>query len=299
LRAQTVCEKLEIVIVASSEAELGLNEELTEFHSIRVVEFGEVKSLAGPRVAGIRAASAPFVALGEDHAFPEPRWAELPLQAHRNECAAVGPAFVNGNPGMLSWMSLVIDYGRWMEPVGAGPTGDVPGHNSSWRRSLLLEYGNDLEWMMQAPTIMHWELRAKGHQLYLEPAAKVHHVNISLLASFVVDHFYGAQIFAAARARDWTLFKRLFYVAGMPVLAARTFRAWLGHIRRAGLRPKLLPKGWPLLFLSLVVCSLGEIAGYAMGTGKAEEGTLNYDARRGPYLNRRDHYLLGATDRHP
>lgn len=81
LREQTVRERLEIVIVAPAERTLGLVEkELEAFQSVRVIEFGEIKTLAAARVAGIRAASAPLLALGEDHAFPEPGWAEALIE---------------------------------------------------------------------------------------------------------------------------------------------------------------------------------------------------------------------------
>jgi glycosyltransferase involved in cell wall biosynthesis len=292
LREQTVRDCLEIVIVAPSERTLGLVEkELQGFHSVRVIEFGEIKTLSSARVAGIRAASAPLVALGEDHAFPESGWAQALIEAHDQPWAAVGPAFLNGNPGLMSWISLVMDYGRWLEPVAGGVTDDVAGHSSSWNRSLLLEYGPALERMMQAPTLMHWDLQAKGHRLYLEPAAKVRHVNITRLSSFVLDHLYGAQIFAAARAQNWPWVQRLFYVAGMPLLMFRTFRDWLGHIHRTGLEPELLPRAWPLLLLSLAVWSLGEMIGYGFGMGKAEQRTLDYDARREAHLSRRDREL--------
>lgn len=295
LRAQTVRDRLEIVIVAPSEQTLFLVEkELEGFHSVRVIEFGAIQTLAAPRAAAIRAACAPLVALGEDHAFPEPSWAEALIEAHRQPWAAVGPAFVNGNPGLMSWISLVMDYGRWLEPVAGGVTDDVPGHSSSWRRALLLEYGPALERMMQAPTILHWDLQAKGHRLYLEPAAKVRHVNITRLTSFVLDHFYGARIFAAARAQNWPLVQRLFYVGGNPFLMPRTLRDWLGHIRRTGLEHELLPRAWPLLLLSLAVWTLGEMIGYGLGMGKAEQRTLYYDARRVPHLSRRDRALQTA-----
>jgi glycosyltransferase involved in cell wall biosynthesis len=295
LRAQTVRDRLEIVIVAPSEQTLFLVEkELEGFHSVRVIEFGAIQTLAAPRAAAIRAARAPLVALGEDHAFPNPNWAEFLINAHRQPWAAVGPVFINGNPGLMSSMGIIMDYGRWLEPVVGGVTDDVAGHNSSWRRDLLLEYGSALERMMQAPTILHWDLRAKGHQLYLEPAAKVRHVNISRLSSFIFDHFCGARIFAAARAQDWSWSQRLFYVAGMPILMVRNLHAWLGHIRRTGLDRELFPRAWPLLLLALALWGLGEMTGYGLGMGKAEHHTLKYDARRGLHLGRRDSELHGT-----
>jgi glycosyltransferase involved in cell wall biosynthesis len=296
LRAQTVRERLELVIVCPSKDSLRLIESETDgFASICVIEFGEIRTLAVARVAGIHAASAPLVALGEDHAFPEPGWAEALIAEHRQPWAAVGPAFLNGNPGLMSWMSLVMDYGRWLEPVTGGITDDVPGHNSAWKRDLLLEYGSALERMMQAPTLMHWDMQAKGHQLYLEPAAQVRHVNITRLHSFILDHFYGAQIFAAARASDWSWLQRLLYVAATPVLTARTLGEWLSHIRRIAPAPKLLPRAWPLLLLSLAIWSAGEMIGYVLGMGKAEQRTLDYDANRGLHLSHSDRALLKAA----
>jgi hypothetical protein len=296
LLAQTVRQRLEIVIVAPSKRALGpVESEVAEFHSIRVLEFGEIQTLAAPRAAAIRAASAPLVALGEDHAFPEPGWAEALIEGHRQPCAAVGPVLRNANPGLMSWISLIMDYGRWLEPVAGGLTDDVPGHSSSWKRSLLLEYDDPvLEWMMQAPTILHWDLQAKGYQLYLQPSAKVRHLNITRLPSFVFDHFYGAQLFAGVRARNWSWVQRLLYIGGTPVLMARTLRSWLRHIHRTGLGPELLPRAWPLLLLSITIWGLGEMTGYGLGTGKAEHRTLSYDARRGPHLSRRDRELHGA-----
>jgi hypothetical protein len=81
-------------------------------------------------------------------------------------------------------------------------------------------------------------LRERGHnaRLFASNAGEVHHVNITPLTSFVLDHFYGARVFAAARAQNWSLAQRLFYAGGNPFLMPRTLRGWLGHIRAAQLR---------------------------------------------------------------
>src|SRR5437868_5149876 len=83
----------EIVIVCTAEDSLGLaKEEITGFHSVRLIEMGDIKTTSRARAAAIRAASGPVVALAEDHAFPEPDWAEVLIRAHRQPWAAVGPA---------------------------------------------------------------------------------------------------------------------------------------------------------------------------------------------------------------
>ena len=77
LLAQTVRDKIEIVIVAPSEKTLNLNDsELRQFSRFRVVEVGEINSHARARAIGIRHANAPIAALTEDHSYPDRSWAE-------------------------------------------------------------------------------------------------------------------------------------------------------------------------------------------------------------------------------
>ncbi|HEY4281750.1 MAG TPA: glycosyltransferase [Chthoniobacterales bacterium] len=295
LKAQTVHGCLELVLVAPfQEAARGVEEDAAMFHSVQVVEFGEIRTLAAPRSAGVRAATAPLVALCEDHALPERNWAEALIKAHREERAAVGPAFLNGNPAVLSWISLIMDYGRWMDPVTGGNTNDVPGHNSAWKRSILLDCGSKLEQVLQAPTLLHWELVDKGHQLYLEPDAKVRHFNITRLGSFIVDHYYGARMFAGVRSSEWPAWQRGVYVCATPLFVIRKLRQWIGHIRRTGLS-KMLPWMLPHLMLAAVTSGTGELIGFGFGIGKSEHKILRYDAHREPYLNQRDRHLLATS----
>ena len=99
LQAQTVVGQIEIILVTPSCQQLRLEEsELACFHSWRVVEIGEIKSIAHGYVTGIRQAHAPIVALTQDHSFPDIKWAELFIAAHIQHWAAVGPKMGNGNP---------------------------------------------------------------------------------------------------------------------------------------------------------------------------------------------------------
>ena len=295
LAAQTVRDRLEIIIVCPSENSLGLvDAETAGFHSVRVIELAGLKTTSAARVAGIRAASAPVVALCEDHAFPEPGWAEAMIETHKQAWAGVGPALINANPGVVSWVAMAMDYGRWIEPVTSGVIDDIPGHNSSWKRSLLLQYAAQLESMLPAPTLLNWDLRAKGHKLYLEPSAKVRHLQVSSLWPCLVEQFHVARLFPAERSRNWAWYRRLFYVCGMPLLLTRNLRGWLGHFRRIDPTGQTSAKVWPFLLLALIVWGMGEIAGYSLGIGLAQERTLCFDTHRSLYLNRRDRQLFAA-----
>jgi hypothetical protein len=187
LRAQTVRDRLEIVIVAPSKGGLHLDHgEIKEFLQCRVVEVDEVQSIAEGNAAGVRQASAPVVALAEDHSYLDPSWAAALIEAHRHAWAAVGPAVHNANPkSVTSWADFLIAYGPWSEPVTAGEVEHLPGHNSSYKREILLDYGPGLEAMLGAESILHWDLRAREYRLFLAPKAKIAHLNFGLLSSLI------------------------------------------------------------------------------------------------------------------
>jgi len=97
------------------------------------------------RVAGIRAATAPIVALAEDHSFPDPDWADALITAHQARFAVVGPVLRNANPrSMLSWANLLLEYAPWLEGTPGQEMKDLPGHNSAYRRDLLLAFGEEI-----------------------------------------------------------------------------------------------------------------------------------------------------------
>ncbi|MFN2433451.1 MAG: hypothetical protein ABR599_11675 [Gemmatimonadota bacterium] len=115
----------------------------------------------GGRDRRARAASAPVVAFGEDHSFPEPGWAEALLQAHRGPWAAVGPSIVNANPATaVSWATLLTSFGRWLELDASGPADAIAWHNSAYKREVLLGLGDELEPLLEVEGLLQAELAA-------------------------------------------------------------------------------------------------------------------------------------------
>ncbi len=285
LRAQTVRDRLEIVIVVPSAEELNLDEsELKDFFQFRVVEVGEIKSVAGAKAEGIRLSSAPAVALAEDHCYPDPGWAEALIKAHRQPYAAVGPVMRNANPeSLISWADLLIGYGPWLDPAPAGSVEHLPGHNSSYKRAVLLDYGDDLATMLEAETVLHWHLRAKGYDLYLEPAAKTSHTNFARLSAWMRVQFHGGRVFAADRAQHWSLGRRLLYTGGAPLIPLVRLCRILRQMRRLGRRCGLLPRVLPALIIGLSLDAVGQMAGYAWGAGNSKRQLFQFEFHRERY----------------
>jgi hypothetical protein len=292
LRTQTVKNCLELIIVAPVADNLNLNEsELQDFCQFHVAEVGSITSTGKPLAEGFRQASAPIVAYVEEHSYPEPGWAEALIRAHSGPWAGVGAVLGNANPGtMTSWANLYTDFGPWVEPAEAVETINLGGHHTAYKRAALMEFGPLLDELLETDLILNSELRARGYKLYLEPAAKSYHMNCSRFTSYVRAEFYGGRLFGAARARyeHWSIFRRLLYICGMPLIPIVRLWRICREIRRSGRERELFPKVLPPLMAGLVAHTLGEVTGYALGSGNAAQQRITLELSRYRHVLKQD-----------
>ncbi len=272
LRRQSVKHQLELIIVAPSCSSLHADEsELGDFFQVRIVEAGTMTSIGSANTKGIRQATASIVALAEDHAFPAPGWAEALIAAHQGPWAAVGPMIRNPNDpkNVIAWADVLIGFGEYLSPCESGVVERLPGNNSSYKRDLLLQYGSQLETMMENETLIHKDLRQKGHQLYLETRAQVFHLNFETLTSFLTVKFLSGRVFGAARAQGWALPYRLFYACATPLIPWVRYRRYKKHWN-ALRKFKTLPWGViPMAWCGLLISATGELIGCCCGAGQA------------------------------
>lgn len=282
LRAQTIKDKLELVIVALSTDDFEVDQqELELFNSFQIVESGNISALGKALAAGVRSASAQIIAFTEDHVFPDPLWAEALIESHKNNWAAVGPVIYNANPkDTIGWADIMIGYSQWLYPNDGGEMNHLPGHNSTYKRDVLLGYADDLERLLEAESVLHWDLISKGHKLYLEPAAKIYHMNFGVLSTFLKVNYHMSRMFAGTRSRSWSGPKRITFVFGSLLIPfVRFYRISRDYSGFAGLL-KTKPQVYPILALGLVVSSVGEMMGYIFGTGDSARKTFEYHFHR-------------------
>lgn len=264
LRRQSVVQALEIVIVAPTAAAILPADVGGGFHDVLVVAcdgIDEPRWLARARAAGVRRATAPVVALGETHSYPEPEWAAAHLAAHGEPCAAVGARMRNANPeSVLSWANLFVDFAPWVERAERGPMTALPGHNTSYKREVLLARGERLAAALASETLLDEELRAEGHELLFEPAAATRHLNLATPFWFV-ERFDHDRLWAALRGSDWSWPRRALYVVGAPLIPCVRFARIYPDLRRAGRGGDLLLAA--AVLLGLAAGAAGEAVGYA------------------------------------
>jgi hypothetical protein len=280
---------LELVIVVPSTELLDPEvSQLTEFARYQVVEIQKFQSIGQANAAGIRRATASIIALAEDHCFPDPQWAERLIAAHQGPWAAVGPGVRNANPNTaVSWADLFIGYGAWLTPSPSREAEFLPGHNTSYKREVLLRYADQLHPMMEAETVLHWDLREKGHRLYMESTASVAHTNFSLWASWIPAQFYNGRLFAGARARQKLLPWRIVFVLGSPLIpGVRLWRIWTGLSSRE-LQVRFL-SCLHALIIGLTIDGVGQMVGYALGAGNALGKVARYEVDRFKHVREQD-----------
>ena len=278
---QTLASSIELLVVTPSRTDLNMPQDaLNDFAQLRLLETGSFRSIGRANAAGVREASSKIIVLAEDHCFPEPGWAAALLSAHEEDYAAVGPAILNANPATaVSWADLLVGYGPWLAPSYRREVEFLPGHNSSYKRDILLAYGDRLEEMMEAETVLHWDLRSKGARLLLEPEALAAHTNFSLWGSLLRVQFFNGRTFAGSRVRHMSLSRRALYAVGSPLIPAVRLVRIVGQARRGGFFGQFL-RCLHALVPALILDGAGQFAGYLLGTGKADKRVAEFEFRR-------------------
>ena len=284
LHAQTVRDQIELILVVPSRSAIEVEDkELEGFAVVEWIELGtisDVDQAAGP---GLQKGTAPIVVAVEDHAFPDPNWAEQLIEAHKGSCAAVGTAMENANPGGgFSWANLMLNYGKWgADDLGARVIDALPGHNIAYKRSLLIPYENHVdEWLGRSSTL-HGDLQAAGHDLFFLPQAKLAHVNPSKPSVTMVIRFRSGRLYGATRRREgnWSLGLRLVYVLGSPLIPFMQFPPIARNAKRCGRAGKLLAC-MPAMAVCLLAAAMGEAYGYLFGPGKVAEQLAGMEFER-------------------
>jgi hypothetical protein len=178
--------------------------------------------LGTARAHGIRRARAPVVCFMEEHCEMQPGAADAFLRAHEGPWAAVGGAFISGNPrSAQSDLTFRMNYGIYaLPPRQRGTVSFVPGQNSTFKRDVLLRYDKDLETLLTADLVLQWQMRREGSKFFYEPAATIAHRNENTLRSLAVGQFYWNWCFAHVRANafHWSLPRRALWILLSPLM---------------------------------------------------------------------------------
>lgn len=251
-----------VIVLLARRAGAPRPEDLKPFPHAKVIHGGS--DLAEARAAGVRAASAPFVFIGETHSYPQPGWADALLAAFEGPYAAVVPGIGNANPtGAPSWASYLFDYGMWGPNRRTGEMADPLIYNTAYRREVLLSLGDNLPTALNPSEETLWPLLwAGGHRAAFAADARILHLNVGTLARLIHEKFCVGVVLGTHRSGRWPWTRRLLYFVASPLIPLVLFvRVLRGRRHWPSER---LPWGTiPAVLISAVAKTAGEIAGYA------------------------------------
>ncbi len=294
VREQTIADRVQLMIVAPSEDTLAdlTDEDREGFMELTAVPVGEITDVDMAAALALPHARAPYLAFLEDHAFPQPDWAEKIVAAFEQYgTAGVGTAIENGNPGTtLSWANMLMSYGQWVAAQHAGPTQNVSRHNVAFRADVLREeYGDDLPRMMGRDGGLLADLIRRGHSYAIDPTTHVRHVNPSTWSSTIELRTGSGRLFASSRMKreGWSPAKRLLYIAGAPAIPVIRYRLLRDELFGGGCderRARLGGKANGALIVGCLLDGVGQFLGHLLGPGAIKEKMAFFEMGRARHL---------------
>jgi Glycosyl transferase family 2 len=233
-----------------------------------LLSFDEPTAVPELRAAGIGAATAPYVAVIEDHCLVTSGWAEAIVDAHEAGHHVVGGAVRNVKTTRArDWAPFLCEYSSFMEPWSAGPADDLTGMNVSYDRDALAEIADllaDGHWEND----LHARLRERGFGFWVAPGATIEHAKDFGFREFASQRYHYSRSFAGLRNRALGT-RRWLYAAGSPILVPLSLWRIVSNVRaRPGYGPALR-RAAPLVVVYSVIWAWGELVGYTLGGGRS------------------------------
>jgi hypothetical protein len=223
------------------------------------------------RARGVALTRGSIVALLEDHARPDRRWAAAMVAAHRDAHAGVGGAIENAIDRPLNWAVYFCDFGRYQNPVFDGDSVFASDANVSYKRSAL-ETVRDVWRESFQETAVNAALLSRGHRLRLSSAAIVYQHRSELrVAGALRERWIWGRSYAASRSTLISPAARFLYAGGSALLPGILLLRMARNVMRRRRHRVVFMRCLPLAAALTTSWAAGEMLGYvtrkALGAG--------------------------------
>jgi hypothetical protein len=287
---QTIHDQIEVIIVRPEHLrDIAIKDEfLRPFHSYRIVTIPELRAVGIGLAAGVQHAAGEFIALAEDHAFPQQDLAEKLIAAFRNDSAivAAGPKLGSANVNSrISQANYINGFWMVMFEQESRVVSALAGHNTFYRRDFLIGYGSELATVCEVERILHYDIEKQGKILYLVADTVMEHANISRLDMALSHAYWGGRWFGGKRAEGWKFGRKMIYIVGAPLIPIVRLRRMIVAMKQSPDDYRQMPTILPMLLLMLVAHALGEGSGYLLGIGNANDRYAPFELYRRDQLS--------------
>lgn len=268
LEAQRRDVSLEVLVVDRLGASVR-DEVRRRFPEVRVIDVTPETTIPDMRAAAFRAATAPSVAVIEDHVIVPDGWAKALLAAQSASTPVVGGSVENAATGSLvDWAAFLCEYSHCIPPMPAGRVEWLTGNNIVYPRELLEKYRSVTEsggWENR----LHDAFRNDGIPLTCHPEIVIGHKMHYSFGLYMSQRYIYARSYAGARVQGASFAKRLVMGAASFALPPLLYWRTISRIRAKGRHRAELVRSLPLLALFVVAWAAGEVVGYLAGPGNS------------------------------
>lgn len=241
-----------------------------DFPEVTVLPVPPGTTIPQMRALAIRAASAPAVAVIEDHVIVPPGWARAMLDALGSDNDVVAGAVENAATQTLTdWAAFLCEYSAALPPLPSGPAEGVPGNNTIYRRATLDRFDAVLsegKWENR----LHDAMKAEGITLIQRPDIVVGHKMHYSFGLYLSQRFLYSRSYAGALSGGMSPVQKLVRGgAALVLLPPLMFWRTVSRIGKKKRHLGELVKSLPMLVPFCLSWGAGEAVGYWFGPGDA------------------------------
>lgn len=215
-------------------------------------------------------ATAPAVAVIEDHVLVRPGWARSLLSVWNGTDVLGGGVANAATTRLVDWAAFLCEYSHLLPPIPAGPADWVTGNNTLYATALL-DAHREVTHAGRWENHLHDVLRASGVRLICHPEIVVDHRKHYTVLEYLTQRYWYARSYAGARVADAAVPRRVAFGAAALGLPPILFWRILSRCLRKDVPRALVWRSAPLLLLFVTSWGVGEAVGAWFGPGTSLE----------------------------
>lgn len=261
-RATTPLEALVVERVGATVRERVAN----RFPWVTILPVGVEQTIPQMRALAFDRATAPSVAVIEDHVVVPPGWARGLLLARENAQVVGGGVRNAATETLLDWAAFLCEYSHLLPPLAAGPSSWITGNNTVYDRALLEQF-RETTHAGRWENYLHDTMRDNGVALISRPDIVVGHKKHYTFGEYFSQRYLYARSYAGARVADAGAGRRVAY--GLAAFALPPLLLWrtVSRTLRKEVDRSLVWRSIPLTALFVCAWGAGEVVGYWFGAG--------------------------------
>ncbi len=261
---------------------------------IRKIEIKQSLTFNEIRAYAVTVARGEIVAFLEDHALARPGWLEALLGGFHSQYSGIGGVPEILNPGQgVSDAATLLNYLDFCVVVNKTEAKALPGHNSAYRRDILLSFGAELPVLLSNEILLNWKMTEAGYKMLIDPAVVFGHVNEEEFSILARSYYYWNRCFGHNRSLiyRWPQSRRLLQAIATPVVPfLRTGRMLMVLFRSDRAAIPIFLRNLFAIFLIECVAATGLAVGCLFGIGDAALRFSEYEFHYiGKLQNRQRH----------